>query len=46
MISDTTDVWRLVFTSIEPEDLGVYTCEAKNDLGIALGTITLSRECC
>jgi len=46
IISDTTDIWRLEFTSLQPEDLGVYTCEAKNEFGIAVGRITLSRESC
>jgi len=43
MISDTTDVWRLEFTSLQPEDFGMYMCEATNDLDIAVGTVTLSR---
>ena len=45
IISDRTDIWRLEFTSLQPEDLGVYTCAARNDIGIAEGIITLSREC-
>jgi len=43
IISDTTEVWKLKFTSLQSEDFGSYTCEARNDLGIAVGTITLSR---
>jgi len=43
IISDTTEVWRLKFTSLQSEDFGTYTCEARNDLGIAVGKITLSR---
>jgi len=44
VISETTDVWRLEFTSLQPQDLGTYQCEASNDLGTAVGKITLSRE--
>jgi len=43
MISGTTNAWRLKFMSLMPEDLGLYTCEAGNDLSDAIGEITLSR---
>jgi len=46
MISDTTDLWRLTFISLQPEDFGIYTCQASNDLDVAVGEITLSRQYC
>jgi len=43
MRSDTTDVWSLKFTSLQPDDFGLYTCEASNDLDTDVGQVILSR---
>ena len=44
VVSDTTDIWKLIFTSLQPQDFGTYSCEASNDLDTTVGRITLSRQ--
>jgi len=42
-VSNTTDIWKLVFTSLQQDDFGTYMCEASNDLDTAVGEVILSR---